>query len=632
MLDLLLVAAFIAVPLAIWLVTRSLTWTAVGLIFGFGVAGNAVQSSISLGMSWDTRGLQYLSVAVLIIVLILGLLSRRRLRIEGSSLRRQVVLIAAPIAVFGAFLILMRLMAPEHPGALTAVGYLVNHPLAEDNAKWLHLSSQLADGRDITFHGYAGGPLLMLMSMVAALISVLSRIFLGGVNQVAVAANTVIGVQCLLIALVPIALAPFAEYKALGRKLAAPTVWIAAFVLFIASAVVTSYGHLSLQFILIILTLWSTVFLMGVRGPARLLMTLSIVTAASVWIPFNVLGVLLISGCLVLALVKRNWIALAAVIVTGLAVWDALISSTLYLFGIQLGTPTGGADSVTDSSANLAPSTDVAQSLFTAPGGVETIAPLVGGLALVCVLFTVAIYSRENVAGKLTKFLPFFPIAALSIYLMLIQVSDAITTGSAPHYGGHKLTYAVVIMGLVSTLPVAISFLDSSASGMTMLRWFAIGGVIALLMFDTILPRAVSALSPSLWPAVNASEPQYWSGAEVRQIADQPISSLPVGCLVSPPESTIPTALPLGQASYSCTRLMLGLTGLEGEATPLSNWLMNDWLSNSNKWNDWHAALDEIPDAVKTRALLQMKADGQLAGFTTLDTLLARYPYVAEAQ
>ena len=49
---------------------------------------------------------------------------------------------------------------------------------------------------------------------------------------------------------------------------------------------------------------------------------------------------------------------------------------------------------------------------------------------------TVAIYSRESVAGKLAKLLPFFPIAALSIYLMLIQLSDAITTGSALPDGG----------------------------------------------------------------------------------------------------------------------------------------------------------------------------------------------------
>jgi hypothetical protein len=50
----------------------------------------------------------------------------------------------------------MRLAAPGSPTPLSAVGYLVNHPLAEDNAKWLHLGAQLADGRDIVFNGYAG--------------------------------------------------------------------------------------------------------------------------------------------------------------------------------------------------------------------------------------------------------------------------------------------------------------------------------------------------------------------------------------------------------------------------------------------------------------------------------------------
>ena len=53
-----------------------------------------------------------------------------------------------------------------------------------------HLTAQLADGRAIEFSGYAGGPLLLVMAVMAALISVLSMALLGGVSEVAVAANT----------------------------------------------------------------------------------------------------------------------------------------------------------------------------------------------------------------------------------------------------------------------------------------------------------------------------------------------------------------------------------------------------------------------------------------------------------
>ena len=208
MIDVVLLIAFIALPIALFVVTRSLTWVATRIAFGFGVAGNAVQSSISLGMSWNMRGLQALVIAILVLLLVLAFVRRGPAR---GDMRRQLYVIVLPMVVLGLFLILMRIFAPSAPGLLTGVGYLIKHTIAEDNAKWLNLTSQLAAGKDLVFNGYAGGPLILVMVTMAALISVLSMLLLGGVNEVAVAVNTVIGTQFFLIALVPIAFAPFAE-------------------------------------------------------------------------------------------------------------------------------------------------------------------------------------------------------------------------------------------------------------------------------------------------------------------------------------------------------------------------------------------------------------------------------------
>ena len=290
MIDILLLIAFVALPIAMFVVTRSLTWVATRIAFAFGVAGNAVQSSISLGMSWNMRGLQAVVLAIFVLLLALAFVRRGSPR---GGVRRQLFVIVLPMVVLGLFLILMRVFAPSSPGPLTGVGYLIKHTIAEDNAKWLNLSSQLAAGQDLVFNGYAGGPLILVMVMMAALISVLSMLLLGGVNEVAVAVNIVIGTQFFLIALVPIAFAPFAERVVpqwprvsgvAARMVPAPLVWVAMFVVGIASSVVTSYGHLSFQFVLIVLVLWSTGFLLGTKVPqARLFMTLVIATTASVW-------------------------------------------------------------------------------------------------------------------------------------------------------------------------------------------------------------------------------------------------------------------------------------------------------------------------------------------------------------
>jgi hypothetical protein len=555
-------------------------------------------------------------------------------------MRRQLYVIVLPMVAIGLFLILMRVFAPSSPGPLTGVGYLIKHTIAEDNAKWLNLSSQLAAGQDLVFNGYAGGPLILVMVMMAALISVLSMLLLGGVNEVAVAVNIVIGTQFFFIALVPIAFAPFAERVVplwprvsgvAARVVPAPLVWAAMFVVVIASSVVTAYGHLSLQFILIILVLWATVFLLGTRVPhARLLMTLVIATTASVWLPLNVVGIGLIAVCLVGTIIRRNWLGLALVVGTLIAVWDALISSTLFLLGINL----GGVGAVTDpAGVSVSPVTvqvETATELFKAAGGTEIVQPLLGGLALAALLFVVAWYTKSRPIRGWRAAMPFAPIAVMVCYVLAITIGDAIITGGAPHYGGHKLAFAVVIMIIGATLPIAILALEPNANGMTLLRWFAVGGVVLLLSLDTMLPRAISALSPSLWPAIDKSAPAFWSPAEVRNTPTQTIDSLPLACVFAPTGATAPGGLPDGQLAYSCTRLLIGLNGLEGRVGPLSEWLLNDWLGNTTSWNNRYESLAEDKWGVADRQVILMNSDKSVAGLASLQSLLDSYPPTAK--
>lgn len=628
MLDVLIVGLFVFLPIVTVAVTRSFTWTAVGLIFGFGVAGNAVQTSMTLGLNWNVRGLQVLAVAVLAVVLFVGALRGR----TRESLRRQAVVVLMPMVALGVFLIAMRLLAPSEPGPLTAVGYLVNHPYAEDNAKWLYLTAQLADGRDIAFNGYAGGPLLLLMSMMAALIAVLSSILLGGVNQVAVAANTVIGVQFLLIALVPAALAPLAERRIsfAGRHtfIPAPLVWIGMLVLFLASATITSFGHLSLQFVLIVLVLWSLVFVTAWSSIIRLLMTLAIATTASVWLPFNVLGVALLAITLTWLIRARSWLGFVAWGITVVVAWDALISSALYVFGIDVTGGAADADGGDPGSGEAATSmpaqVSAASHLFSAPGGVEQVQPIVAALAVAALVFAVRLVSRHSRVNPWRDLKAFTPSVVLIGYLVLIQVGDAITTGGAPHYGGHKLGFALTIMMLASMLPIALAGLGPEAGRMTAVRWAGVGGVVVLLTLDTILPRAISALSPMQWPSVNPSAPQYWSASEVKPVASQPIDSLPVACMFAPPEAAMPTALPRGQEAYACTRLLAGLTALEGRTGTMSPWLQTDWLSNQSHWEDFYDSLVESTQPIRGRSVILMDSDGRVVGLSPWGLLLDR--------
>ncbi len=259
--------------------------------------------------------------------------------------------------------------------------------------------------------------------------------------------------------------------------------------------------------------------------------------------------------------------------------------------------------------------------LFRAPGATEITGPLFAGLAIAALLGAVWLISRRRPVG-----MRFAPIVALGGYVGVVAVGDAISTGAAPNYALHKLLFAVVVAVVAALLPLALFGLDAGDAGMTALRWAGLGAVLLLLAADSLLPRAVSALSPVLWSGVDSNSPSYWSAAEVKPVPEQPLASLPVGCLFAPPVAEAPTALPLGQESYACTRLLAGLTGHEETLRGLPILVQTDWLSQRSNWPEIVGLVQSDAERLPGKSVILMKPDGGLAGITPLDQLVARNP------
>ena len=635
MLDIVFLIAFFGLPVAIWWISRSVVFTTVGLVLGFGLGGNLVQTLIAMGVPWNVRGLQVLVFVVMLVLLALA----RGMRAPEESLRRQVVAVGVPAVAVGLFLVLLRLLAPEDPGALSAIGYFINHPLAEDNAKWLHLSAQVADGRTIAFNGYAGGPLLLLMAAFSPLISVLSMIFLGGVNQVAVAANTVLAVQFFLIAAVPFALAPFAMWR--GRttrslSVPLPILWTAALFLALASAVVTSYGHLSQQFTFIVLTLWIAAFLTQAPRWILLATSLSVATSVSVWVPLNFLALVVLVIALIATIRLRWWSGVIATAVTLVVTFDAIVSSALYVLGIEIRLTALGVGAGDAAGAEGGAALEVAASdpgeliasahLFRAPGATEQTSALLATVAVVVVLASVWFMVRKLDMDSRRAALALAPLSALVGYLIVLTAGDALVTGASPNYGTLKMAFTVVVVATAAGIPFGLLAIDADASGMSVLRWAGAAAVVVILLVDSLLPRAVSALTPLLWTGIDSSAPVYWSGAEVNGTGSQPLADSPIACVFTPPDSSQPTALPLGQESYSCTRILIGLSGQEGDANLITQWLLTDWQNQSQNWDTFRDSIEKNVPELLSRPVIVMRKDGGLAGYSTLGELIERNP------
>jgi hypothetical protein len=257
---------------------RNLTWLAIHLAATVSLAGVIVGFARDHGHLWTMTQLQWVLLAALAVVVLLAWL---RPAPKRQSFRRQAATVLLPMAFVVFVVTVVTTFLTERPAFYNPLSYLIGHSVAEDNAKWLDFTSQLASGNPIEQAVSLGGPLQLMIVFVATALSVLSMVLLGGVNEVAVAANSVVFSEFLMVALVPLALAPIAEMRrprggaapshGSGTKGQAwipwPMVVLAALVVGSASLLVTGFGHLTLQFTFLIMVLWSATFLANPKLP-----------------------------------------------------------------------------------------------------------------------------------------------------------------------------------------------------------------------------------------------------------------------------------------------------------------------------------------------------------------------------
>ena len=478
----------------------------------------------------------------------------------------------------------------------------------------------------------------MLLVLVSTAAAALSEVLLGGFNEVAVAVNAVIGTELLLIALAPLALAPLAEFSIPRRPLAAgvrrqrvpmAAIWGGLIVSVPATAVLLDYGHMTLEYVLLVVAFWSAVFLVGGRGRARLLTSIVVIATSSVWFPLNGIAlILLIAGWVwvVARLVRgsRDWVSPAAMLAITVVVWDALVSSSLYILNLGAAIPVGFFGTGGISAASLVPAIDIP--LLEAGGGTESVGPVLGLIAGIGLVGAAWVISHSWDVRLRKQMIAFGPLLLLLAYAVGLTVLDALMTGSAPNYGSQKMAFMVAVVTATVTLPIALFAIDRPRPGMTLLRWAGVAAIALAMTADTLLPRGLSQLSSTFWAAPDSDKLPYWYSSEVKPVAEQSISSLPVACVFLPPGADYPSGQPDGQSVYNCTRLLVGLGGLEGRVGGLMDWVSSDWLSNGSFWNEWHPSISGATDEAKSRQVVLLGSDGSVIGFETLGLLLERYP------
>jgi len=635
--------AYLVLPMVAWWRSRSLAWTViytVGSVSVFGVGINFLIDHIT-PVTWVW--LQWTMLIALLVPAVLAFVVPAR---RDAPRRRQVIAVLVPVALLTLFLLVMTTWWTQVPAFQTPVSFLMGHAMAEDNAKWLDFAALMATGNPIEQAVPLGGPLQLFLVAVSALMAVVSQVFYGGVNQVMVAGNTVIYGQFALVALAPLALAPLAEARIPARmggkhgtRVPAPMIWAGGIVLVSAVLMATAYGHLTWQFIALVVVLWITTYLVDSPVPrSRLITSLAVAAGMTVWLPMNAIAVVLILGWLFI-LIRRGvlgagWDAasLALTVVVAVAIWQPLRSSLAF---ITDGVGAFGSGAAGGLTANLIPRGPVFtifdSTLFAAGGGVEKTGPLLAGLAIAGALVAAVLWDLRS--RGITAYARLMPVGLLAGFLVALQILDQWTTGSAPHYGSNKFAFLVAVTVAAGCLPVALMLISPGSRGMTAARWVGVGVVVVTLLLDTLLVRSVAAARPEQWsPPIPFDNPRsYWWPADVNMTADQPIAGNPVGCVYLPagakaPSGILDSGLSDPQRVYSCTRLLAGLAGEDTGAQPMVDWLRREWLTNQRAWEGVYGYLASMPDSVLDRPVILLDDGSNVTGLESMRSLLGRFP------
>jgi len=531
-----------------------------------------------------------------------------------------------------------RLLAPGDLAPLSSVGYFVQKVAAEDNAKWLNATSQLANGSVIDTWANVGGPLLLVMSLGATLIGALSFLLYSSVNEVAVSAGSVIFTQVFFVVIAPFALAPIVEktYRKITGGAQLPKLYslLSIAILTASSAVLLTYGHITLQFTLIVVTLWIGAFLAPIaKFPTRLLTTMAVVATAMVWFPLAGLSLVILIGALIYfargvfrgsGQTRKNSLAgFLLSLVLGILTIQFLNSSLRYSLGVDSVSAAPSSGGVGGVVAAVRSITAPTLPLFDDPGGTEQITTVLLVLALVSLLGLVWVRVGKNPFTR-SQAVPFLPIVLAGGYSLTVAFTDFWAVGDGPNYGSLKISFAVFLPILVCALPFALMTFHRGSAKVNGLGLSAVVLVVVMLTLDTLFPRAVLQLKPANWPSVSGSP--YWYPAEVRDTGDQSLSSNPVGCVFLPRGAVAPTGLPQGQMIYTCTRLLAGVAGVETLAAPIVKWELDEWLQNRSMWNEVHAPFSALSPEIQGRALILLDADRQVVGLDSLGGLLSRFP------
>lgn len=591
-------------------------------IFAFGSLG---LSGFVFGVLERTQGYVPVPEAQLFVglsFLILTVYILLKPRSGVSTLLSRKWMLPVSVVTVLALLIFARLQAlTENPNLFSGAGRLA---YAEDNARWVHFSSNIAQGNPLSLtEGVSGGvaALLIIAGAIAALFMGFSS---EDANLPAQIIQTVFISHSLLLLLAPLSVSALVSSVWLGRLRSRSPVWLfrrngwvnfgillGLLVAILAVGATLAVGHLTLEFTILLLIFWMS-FTVHLRGQGTHIVVVTIVgsSVSMAWLPMPYVGIAIAATGLVASLLHkkrlepRRWWAQTITLVLNLVI-------TAWL-------------SLNFVAATATSSSSVGNELITAEGGTRSVELYEFILLLIVIATLFGVYLRIGRGQALAYLFRFYPVVILLGYASAVLVFDYLVSPEGwPHYGARKLSYGLVLVTIASVLPIASRLLSDKTPMLRILSVIALASFAAVLLTTSTARSGGAQLSANVWKAYDQApgsatpQPRFWVQLANPHSGSQSLSDYPIACFQTDDAGELVSG---SLNPHVCTRFLIGMHGIEPRA-----WnTMSAMIAGNEIAPEGFPELEFLDTEFGTKSVLRLAPDGTVKDTITLSQFIRR--------
>ena len=557
------------------------------LAVGFSVASLVTQIWDEYVGRLSSDEIQLVLIGCFLVTFVFVIMKDNIARHDRSSIFA-IVAVGVPAAISASAMIFGRVMAHNQiSGSVTTLSFLATK---EDSAKWLNIASQISSGKLVSVSA-VGGVLTCFLVVIFSFVRLIGPVFSFSSIDVRQAIDTVAIAQIALVPLSSFALIGFlgSDRSRRPQLLDLFRFWPAVLVMQGLVVWPMALSHISLQLAIVML-----VFGLSIIGSRELSPTIfcsySFVAAVglSTWLGTQVVIPIFSLCCLLIfsrGLAKQlrirvkclNYFVLLLPVVLSL-------SSFRYAF---------------DSNSRLT-------SLFTASGA-TVVSSTEMQLSVAVLLLGLLLHEKVN---QIT-FQKYWQLIFLMTVLLVAQTQDQMRTGVL-NYGSQKFGFLIFSVLLVLLIPIVfenmIGIFDRNLTALILV----VLSLFTILNVNGLVTGSVIVYKDTLWPQKYIENETSWLtfGSGIRIEGDS--AQMPIGCVIKLKDQS-PS---VSRLTYICTRLLVGVAGLENEATAVVQWQM------SGDWKIARELLSNLPIGIRQRKMIVLDENNSTRDLVAIETII----------